>query len=218
MTPPAATRDAVAAPTLIDAYLPIFDVVERHAIDVRALPAQVYAALFTTDFGDSGILRALLALRALPSMLRRGASAAGAEPRRPLTLASLERSGFVRLAEAPGSELLLGLEGRFWSLDGGRCGVSRDSWLSTAPAAGVARAVWNFTLRDLGDGATRLETETRVLCADAAARRRFLPYWALIRPGSGLIRRAMLRRLRDAAEKSAQSSTEVAAVTESLTR
>ena len=49
-------------------------------------------------------------------------------------------------------------------------------------------------------GGTELTTETRVLCADAGARRRFLPYWYLIRPASGMIRRVMLREIRRSAE------------------
>jgi hypothetical protein len=44
---------------------------------------------------------------------------------------------------------------------------------------------------------------TRVRCADASARRRFLPYWYLIRPASEMIRRAMLREIRRSAESAA---------------
>jgi len=51
----------------------------------------------------------------------------------------------------------------------------------------------------LPDGRTRLLTETRVHCVDAGARRRFTPYWWLIRPVSGLIRRRLLARIDDAA-------------------
>ena len=56
-------------PSLIDEYLPDFDVVERHAIVVRAAPARVWAALRATDFSRSPLIGGLLALRALPSLL-----------------------------------------------------------------------------------------------------------------------------------------------------
>jgi len=36
----------------------------------------------------------------------------------------------------------------------------------------------------LADGRTRLSTETRVTCVDAAAYRRFTFYWALIEPSA----------------------------------
>ena len=45
----------------------------------------------------------------------------------------------------------------------------------------------------------KASTRTRVWCGDAAAQRRFTAYWLLIRPASGLIRRRMLQRVRDAA-------------------
>lgn len=53
-----------------------------------------------------------------------------------------------------------------------------------------------------------VSTETRVLCADASARCRFLPYRFVIRPASGLIRRVKARQIRDAlgAEETAASS------------
>lgn len=43
------------------------------------------------------------------------------------------------------------------------------------------------------DGGVRLTTETRGHCTDRRARHRMALYWCLIRPGSGLIRRDMLR-------------------------
>jgi hypothetical protein len=43
--------------------------------------------------------------------------------------------------------------------------------------------------------------ETRIFTPDAVARRRFRRYWLMIRPGSGLIRRLMLRSIRAEAER-----------------
>jgi hypothetical protein len=181
---------------IIDEFLPLYDVSERHAIEVRASPATAYAALREVDFADNRILRVLMALRALPATLVAWRRHGRVRPRRQReTLAALEASGFVLLGDVPGSEVLLGIEGRFWALDGGRCTPPASDFRSSPPQAGTARAVWNFTFTPLDPSRTRIATETRVLCADAAARRRFLPYWYLIRPASGLIRRAMLRQL-----------------------
>jgi hypothetical protein len=62
--------------------------------------------------------------------------------------------------------------------------------------AGLARGVWNFAVADETLGAVRITTETRVLCGDAASRRRFRRYWFFVRPFSGLIRIVMLRAIR----------------------
>ena len=57
-------------------------------------------------------------------------------------------------------------------------------------------------LRALPDGeGARLETETRIFLTDSAARRRFAPYWLVVRPFSGLIRRRWLRAAKRRAER-----------------
>jgi hypothetical protein len=187
---------------LIDELLPRYDVTEHHSIEVRATPAAAYAALFEVDFARNGVLRALTSIRALPERLVHWRRARGDRPRHTrMTLAALEATGFIPLADAPPVEVVLGIEGRFWALDGGRCTPPANLFRSSPPRPGTARAVWNFTFTPLDSGRTLIATETRVLCADASARRRFLPYWFLIRAGSGLIRRVMLRQLRDTAER-----------------
>jgi hypothetical protein len=189
---------------LIDDYLPRWDVRECHHIRVAASPETVYAALSETDLGAAPLVRLLLGARALAGAImdgRAGVRSLAGRARAPITLRTFEARGFRRLAERRPAELVIGLEGRFWRPDGDLRTPLAESFATTAPAAGTARAVWNFALTSLPDGTTELTTETRVLCADATARRRFLPYWLLIRPGSGLIRRSMLRAVRRSAEQ-----------------
>jgi hypothetical protein len=121
---------------LLDEFFPAFDVSERHVVHVDATPQAVYAALRTADLSGHPVARMLLALRAVPALLRRGTRPAARSKarRRGMTLADFEQHGFVVLAD------------------------------------------------------------------DAATRRRFRWYWRVIRPGSGLIRRAMLASIRRAAE------------------
>ena len=57
---------------------------------------------------------------------------------------------------------------------------------------GHAKVIARLDAIDLGDGTTRIETETLVAGTDPASTRRFRPYWALIRLPSGLIRRSWL--------------------------
>lgn len=188
----------------MEQYLPRFDVRATHRIRVRATPAATWAALHRADLARSPLVGALLVIRALPAALangREGLDRLRHASLRYLTLDSFGEEGFRILDERPHEEVVIGLEGRFWRLAGDLCTPSADAFAHGSPPPGTVRAVWNFTLHIVGPGECELRTETRVLCADAAARRRFLPYWWLIRPGSGLIRGDMLRAIRDTAER-----------------
>lgn len=153
-------------------------------------------------------MRLLLALRGIPAAISRGVSGVKGVKRRrgaPVTLGTFEQQGFRILESRPPDELVIGLEGQFWRPTGGVCTPPADAFTSSTPATGTARAVWNFRVVETGSKACELSTETRVLCASPEVRRRFLPYWWLVRPGSGLIRREMLRAIRDQAERTERS-------------
>ncbi len=186
---------------LIDEFMPLFDVNEMHRIEIGARPVSVYAALRSTDLAESGLTRALLLLRALPGALAHPGRAGefGSKRSAPVTLRTFEDRGFRILGEDPPNELVLGLEGKFWLPTGAICTPSAEFFKAVSPAPGTARAVWNFAVTSRADGCV-LSTETRVLCSDASTRRRFLPYWALIKLGSGLIRRSMLKSVKRAAK------------------
>ena len=189
---------------LIDDVLPEYDVRERHRTRVHASPEATYAAVLTADLAAAPMARALLFARAVPGALasgRAGLRALRNRHRQPVTLRDFEARGFRIIAERAPHEIVIGLEGRFWLMGGGVCSPPATSFRSTAQAPGTARAIWNFTARETPSGATELATETRVRCADRAARRRFLPYWLVIRAGSGMIRRMMLREIRRTAER-----------------
>jgi hypothetical protein len=194
---------APGSPLLIDRFLPTHDVAASYAVGVAAPPERVWNAVRALEMRGSPVVRGLFLLRSLPALL--------AHPRRTLaarrqgrgglglTLDQLLRGGFTLLGERPGEELLLGLVGRFWRTDGGIVRVAAGEWREWE-RPGYAKAAWNFTLAPGADGAVRLATETRVRCTDEASRRRFLRYWRLVGPFSGIIRRDMLRSLRRAAE------------------
>jgi hypothetical protein len=104
------------------------------------------------------------------------------------------------VAENPPEELVIGLLGKFWTPRGAlRADVSVDDF-HAGPPSGLALAGWNFTIVPRADGFTELATETRVWCA-ADVRANFRAYWLVVRPGSGLIRREMLRAIRREAER-----------------
>ncbi len=183
--------------SLINHHLPRHDFAERHTLRVHAPPGRLLDCAADPSVGDDPFVERCIALRELPARLMARLGRPTALPQRAFGLVD-----FTPLGRDGDREIAFGLAGRFWQADYGLvlwdAAPSSSSCSSTA-AAGCARLVMNITATPLADGATLLATETRVHCPDAASRRRFRPYWWLIRPVSGLIRRRMLRRIADAA-------------------
>ena len=159
--------------------LPVYHHRERHSLHVDATPEAALAAARQTRFEDVPLVRALYRLRGLRAA-RSG----------PIWDVMLEE-GF-RLHDA---ETLV-LIGRPWSPGGG---IRRAEDFAGFDEPGYAKMAMDLRAVAEGPGA-RLETETRVFLTDARSRRRFLAYWLVIRPFSGLIRRLWLRAARRRAE------------------
>jgi hypothetical protein len=96
---------------LLDDYLPEFDVRTSYAIRIAASPARVYASLWTADFDQWGVTRALYAVRTLPSFptLPRETWHRFRDElfRQRFTLDGMLSEGFTLLEERPGEELVL---------------------------------------------------------------------------------------------------------------
>ncbi len=90
--------------------------------------------------------------------------------------------------------------GRFWRLDGGLIPVSAEEFASFVKDD-YAKAAWNLAVTPGKAGGSLLSTEIRVQCLGEVARRRFLFYWRLIAPWSGLLRISLLRGIRREAER-----------------
>ncbi len=112
----------------------------------------------------------------------------------------LQSTGFVILAEAPNEEIVIGVAGRFWRPDGGRCmGLTTDDFAELS-RSGYAKVAWNFKLRAESLESTLLSTETRIKCFGSAAFWKFRLYWSLVGPFSGLMRKAILKQVKTEAE------------------
>jgi hypothetical protein len=186
--------------TLLDEWIPEYDVVSRHETLVHARPAWVYQVAREADLGSTLLVRLLLAVRVIPGLIgnlltsRPHARASGGTTDR-----RVGRIPFTLLAEDPGHEFVFGLMGQFWKPTGGiATGVTAETFRSP-PAPGTAQAMWNVRVEPTAHG-SRLMTETRVRCADEATRRRFLRYWRVVRIGSSVTRWSMLRQLKSRAE------------------
>jgi hypothetical protein len=182
---------------LIDDYMPRYHVSEHHELLVPVPAPEAYTAIWEADLAESSVVKALFALRSLPSRLF------AATPPRPaatrLTLRRIVQHGFCLLAEEEGHEVVLGVSGCFWKPTG-NLSATDPARFRDPPPAGTARATWNFSVSQPSDGVSLLSTETRVLCADDGALRSFRRYWMVVGPFSALIRRHMLRTIRRAAE------------------
>lgn len=137
-----------------------------------------------------------MAVRSLPARIM-GKEADSTSAPRPL-LDVFTDGGFVLLRRdlVPRNgraSIVFGGAGRFWSVrnDATIAFPDGDAFIDF-DEPGHAKTIARLDAVDLGDGTTRLETETLVAGTDPASTRKFRPYWALIRLPSGLIRRSWL--------------------------
>jgi hypothetical protein len=190
---------------LIDRYLPKFDETHICEASVAAAPADVYAAMRTTNLRDP-LVEALFALRELPLRIKRrlrGERAPAATT--PVTFGTISNAGpgWVQLAEEPGVELVIGSVGRFWRKDyGGRSVFAEDFIPFREP--GYAKLAISLSVRPAGEGCS-LRYEARTATTDATARRTFRRYWRLIVLGVALVMRRVVERIKAAAERAAIS-------------
>lgn len=172
---------------LIDEFLPKYDFVETHSIEVRASAETVFGLVNEINICESPIIRWLFFLRGLPNGH--------------LKLSDLRKSNFEILGVEKNKELLLGLAGKFWTLGGKLQKINADNFREF-DKKGFAKAAWNFSIYGSGKN-SRLTTETRIRCLDDASRRSFRFYWTFIQPFSGLIRNEMLKIIKRKAETTA---------------
>jgi hypothetical protein len=180
--------------TLVDQFIPVYEVREGHEIRVRAAADVTFAAARDLDLRRSPLVRAIFALRTLPSRLR-----GEPEAERPGTfLAEVLSIGWGLLAEVPDREIVLGAVTEPWEP------VVQFRPLPPAEFAafnepGHAKIVWTLAAEPLGTSASRFRTETRVRTTDPESRERFRRYWALFSLGILLIRYEALRLVKNEA-------------------
>lgn len=162
-------------------YLPAHHFGERHEAVIGAGAQEVLAALPALDTLDDPLIRRMIWLREWPNrLLSRG-----------MEVVPFGLHAFT-LLEQSAAGLAYGLVGRFWRLDYGLEAIADGAAFRVFDRPGVAKLVMSFEAHPLPDGRTRLVTETRIFCPDRASWLRLLPYWLVIRPVSGLIRRRIL--------------------------
>lgn len=184
--------------TLLDRFTPEWQFDEVHTTHVDAPPERVYRAIKDVT------AREILLFRTLTWIRRFGQAGPESILNAPEAMPLLEvatRTGFLKLAEEPGREIVVG------TVLVAPAGVARPRTpdaFRTLTGPGYALATMNFRVTGDGSSGSILTTETRVYATDAAARRRFSKYWRVIYPGSALIRQMWLRAIERRAERAYQ--------------
>ena len=186
---------------LLDLFMPVYDVVERHRIFVAAPAATVLDAAKDQDLMASRLTRAIFKMREWAL----GASYA-LEIRPRGLLATMQSLGWRILAEEPGREIVVGAVTRPWEPNVTFRPLSSDQFAAYA-AAGDVKIAWTLRAHPVGKHHAVFMTETRAVATDQTARDRFRRYWAFASPGIAAIRWLLLRPLKEAAERRAREST-----------
>ena len=174
---------------LLDEFIPRFDFSERHSVDISAPASLIMNAVAAWRNQDDPLVRAAIRLREMPARLL------GHARQR-----NLDLTDFTLLERRGDAALVYGLTGAFWRADYGLCDIPTTDAFLTPCHDDVCKLALGFSIQPGPHGTQLLVTETRVFCAMDRARRRFTPYWYLIRPVSGLIRRRMLATIREQSE------------------
>lgn len=183
---------------LLDEFMPVYDVVERHRIEIDAPPAVVLAAAQDQDLMHSPVIRTIFRARELVL------GATPDDPMRPAGLiATMQSLGWRVLAERPGREIVVGAVTRPWEADVVFRGLPPEQFAAYREPGNV-KIVWTLRAEPAGEHRSVFTTETRAVATDATARARFRTYWAFASPGIAAIRLFTLRPLMREAERRAR--------------
>ena len=184
-----------AKDSVLDQFIPDPEVAEQHEIEIQAPVDVVMAAAKSLELAMSPLIRAIFRAREL---------ALGGEPdRRPHPTFLYDQMlsiGWVVLSERAGHEIVFGAVTQPWLAAPTFRSIPADQFREFCEP-GFVKIVWTLRAERVNDQRSVLHTETRVCTTDAEARERFRKYWSFVAPGVKLIRRAMLRPLRRAAEQ-----------------
>jgi hypothetical protein len=193
---PSTPRDDDRDP-LLDRFMPVYDIVERHHIDVAAPADIVFRAACEQNLMALPIVRAILKAREM--ILR-------AEPDRaphPRGLLALTQSiGWGVLADVAGREIVMGAVTQPWRANVVFRSMPPDEFIAFNEPDHV-KIVWTLRADATGANASIFRTETRAVATDAAAQTKFRRYWSFLSPGIIVIRRASLKPLKVKAERMA---------------
>jgi hypothetical protein len=183
---------------LLDRFMPVYDVVERHHIRVAAPPALALAAAREQDLLHLPLVRPIFKAREVIL----GATPDDRPQPRGLLAATLAL-GWGVLAEVPDREIVVGAVTKPWEANVTFRALPAEEFAAFSES-GFVKIAWTLRADPIGAGESIFRTETRAAATDGTARARFRRYWAFASPGIALIRRLSLRPLKRDAERRAR--------------
>ncbi len=170
-----------------DKFLPEYQFREQHQRRICASADRLISEAEHYRPEQDPFFRKMIGLREWPQRLlqRFGQRPASGQP--PFSL-----NNFTLLERTADYQLAYGLMGKFWQAGYGLTPIDDADYFSRVRLPATASLLLTYQARQIDEHFSELITETRVFCPDAASLRAFTPYWYLIRPVSGLIRRRML--------------------------
>lgn len=187
--------------TLLDRFMPSYDVLESHHVRVAAPAAVTLAAAKDLALFDLPAVRAIVRAREL---LLRAPHDDRAAPGGLLVAA--QAMGWGVLGETAGHEIVCGGVTKPWEASPTFRALPPADFRAFAEP-GYVKIAWTLRADAVGDGESVFVTETRAIATDAGSRRRFRQYWSLLSPGIILIRWVALPRVKADAERRATPST-----------
>jgi hypothetical protein len=190
---------------LLDRFMPVYDVVERHHIQVAAPAVVTLAVAQEMDLHDVPVVRAVFKGREL--ILR---AAPDDRPRPRGLLAQVQSLGWAVLAEIPGRETVVGAVTKPWEANVTFRSLPAETFAAFNEPDYV-KIVWTLRADAIDARTSMFRTETRALATDPSARVKFRRYWSFLSPGIFLIRRMMLGPVKADAERRTQMLAATAA-------
>jgi hypothetical protein len=183
---------------LLDQFMPVYDVAERHRVHVAA-PAEIaFTAACEQDLMALPVVRAIFKTRKI---------VLGGEPDtvpRPRELLAMTKSiGWGVLAEIPSREVVMGAVTQPWHANVAFRPLPPHEF-AAFDEPDYVKIVWTLRADATGPHTSVFRTETRVVTTDAVARAKFRWYWARFSPGILLIRWLSLGPMRRDAERRAR--------------
>jgi hypothetical protein len=190
--------------TLLDRYMPDYEVTEHHVQYVHAPATITYTVARELDLLHSPAVRLLLRAR---EVILRGEHT---EEQLPFGLIDqMQAIGWTILAEEPDRQIVLGAVTQPWDAHPQFRGMRPDEFLAFSEP-GYVKIVWTLAVVSLAPMHSIIRSATRATTTDAMARKRFRRYWAAFSPGIFLIRSEGLRLVRAEAERRYRAETTAA--------
>jgi hypothetical protein len=185
----------------LDRFMPRYDVVERHRVDVCAPAAVTLAAAKELELSQLPLVRAIFRAREL---------ILGSTPeKRPESRGIVDETralGWVVLEEVADREIVMGAVTKPWEANVVFRSIAPDAFAAFLDP-GYVKIAWTLRADPLEDGLSTFRTETRAVATDSDARRRFRRYWSFVSPGISFIRWLSLAPLKSEAERRARSAS-----------